>query len=120
MRRLVAVVDDDASLRRSLRNFLSSAGLLVETFASAEEFLHSAVIDHVSCLVLDLRMPEMSGLELMLLLHRRGTRIPTVILSALADADSQERCLAAGALRFLTKPFLGDDLLQAVKAAQSA
>jgi FixJ family two-component response regulator len=119
MRRPVAVVDDDASLRRSLRNFLGSAGLLVHTFSSAEELLQSDKLDEISCLVLDLGMPGMSGLDLLLHLQRRQTRIPTVVLTARDDPDIRARCLAAGVSAFLPKPFLNSDLLREVRAAQS-
>lgn len=114
---MVAVVDDDASLRRSLRNLLSSVGIAVEVFSSGEDFLQSAVQSHVSCLVLDLRMPGMSGFELVDQLHRLGTRIPIVIVTALADIETRTQCLELGVHAFVGKPFLGDDLLQAVKGA---
>jgi len=75
-RRLVSIVDDDASLRRSLRNLLMSVGLRVETFESAEAFLDSVHRENTGCMVLDLRMPGMSGLDLLRHLAARGTRIP--------------------------------------------
>ena len=114
---IVSVVDDDESLRRSLRNLLGSVGFRVETFASAEAFLQSVHQKQTGCLVLDLRMPGMNGLDLLRLLSGTGTRIPAVILTAHGDEEARQRSLQAGAVAFLTKPFNGDALLDAVRAA---
>src|SRR5262245_14637101 len=115
--RLVSVVDDDASLRRSVRNLLSSMGFLVETFDSAEAFLESTQRRSTGCLVLDLRMAGMDGLELLRHLTAAGTPIPTVILTAHGDDELRDRALEAGAVAFLAKPFHADVLLDAVKTA---
>lgn len=116
--RLVSIVDDDESLRRSVRNLLSSVGFRVETFASAEAFLQSAHRSNTGCVVLDLRMPGMSGLDLLLHLAATGTRIPVVILTAHSDDDdARRRTLQAGAFAFLGKPFHGEALLGAVREA---
>jgi two-component system, LuxR family, response regulator FixJ len=115
--RIVSVVDDDESLRRSLRNLLGSVGFRVETFESAEAFLQSAHRDQTGCLVLDLRMPGMNGLELLRHLSGRGVRIPAIILTAHGDDDERQRSLQAGAVAFLGKPFNGNALLDAVRAA---
>jgi len=115
--RVVSVVDDDASLRRSVRNLLTSMGFRVETFASAEAFLESADRDKTGCLVLDLRMEGMDGLELLRHLTVTGTPIPTVILTAHGDEELRDRALQAGAVAFLAKPFHADVLLGAVKRA---
>jgi FixJ family two-component response regulator len=115
--RVVSVVDDDASLRRSLRNLLMSAGLRVEMFESAEVFLESGSLDQTGCLVLDVRMPGMGGLGLLRHLAASGTRIPVIILTAHGDEDMRERTLQAGAVAFLEKPVKGPALVGAVRSA---
>jgi FixJ family two-component response regulator len=116
-RQVVSVVDDDESLRRSLGNLFRSVGFGVETFASAEEFLRSAQRDNTSCLVLDLRMTGMSGLDLLRHLAAREPRIPVVILTAHGDEETRRRSLAAGAIAFLDKPFHAHALVEAVRSA---
>jgi FixJ family two-component response regulator len=116
---VVSVVDDDASLRRSLRNLLMSAGLTVETFESAEVFLESDSRDRTGCLVLDLRMPGMGGLDLLRHLTASGSRIPVIILTAHGDEDTRQRSLQAGAVAFLDKPVRGPALIGAVRTALS-
>ena len=114
---VVSIVDDDASLRRSVGNLLSSVGFRVETFASAEEFLSSIHRENIGCLVLDLRMAGMSGLDLLRHLAAAGSPIPVVILTGHGDDEARERSLHAGAVAFLKKPFQGDALLDAVRTA---
>jgi two-component system, LuxR family, response regulator FixJ len=114
---IVAVVDDDESLRRSLRNLLGSVGFRVETFASAEAFLQSIHQEQTGCLVLDLRMPGMNGFDLLRHLADTSSRIPTVILTAHGDDEARQRSLQAGAVAFLNKPFNGNALLAAVRTA---
>ena len=114
-RAVVSIVDDDASLRRSVRNLLRSVGFRVETFASAEEFLRSAERENTGCLVVDLRMTGMSGLDLLWHLAAANVRVPAVILTAHGDEQIRQRCLGAGAVAFLDKPFRGDALLDAVQ-----
>ena len=116
-RQVISVVDDDESLRRSLGNLFRSVGFSVETFASADEFLRSAQRDSTSCLVLDLRMNGMSGLELLRHLAARESRIPVVILTAHGDEETRRRSLEAGAIAFLDKPFHAHALLEAVRGA---
>jgi two-component system, LuxR family, response regulator FixJ len=116
-RPVVSVVDDDESLRRSLRNLLRSVGFGVETFASAEEFLRSARRENTGCLVLDLRMTGMSGLDLLRHLALTDSRIPAVILTAHGDEETRRRSLQAGAVAFLDKPFRSEALVDAVRAA---
>ena len=118
--RMVSIVDDDASLRRSLRNLLMSAGLRAETFESAEVFLESGAPGNTGCLVLDLRMPGMGGLGLLRRLADSGTRIPVIILTAHADDDMRQRMLQVGATAFLEKPVRGPALLQAIRSALGA
>ena len=115
--RLVSIVDDDESLRRSVKNLLTSVGFQVETFASAEAFLQSAHRADTRCVVLDLRMPGMSGLDLLMHLAATGSPIPVVILTAHSDDEARRRTLQAGAVAFLGKPFHGEALLGAVRRA---
>ena len=115
--RLVSIVDDDGSLRRSVRNLLTSVGFRVETFDSAEVFFESIHRENTGCLVLDLRMPGMSGLDLLAHLAATGCRIPAVIVTAHGDDEARRRALQAGAIAFLGKPFNGDALLDAVRRA---
>lgn len=115
--RTVSIVDDDESLRRSLRNLLGSVGLRVETFASAEAFLRSAHQEQTGCLVLDLRMPGMNGFDLLKHLSSTGSRIPVVILTAHGDDVARHRSLQAGEVAFLSKPFNGNVLLDAIRTA---
>jgi FixJ family two-component response regulator len=118
-RGIVSVIDDDASLRRSVRNLLTSVGFRVQAFASAEEFLESTERANTGCLVLDLRMAGMSGLDLLRHLTVIGSPIPVVILTAHGDDETRQRALRAGAAAFLGKPFRGDALLDAVRTALS-
>ena len=115
--RLVSIVDDDGSLRRSVRNLLTSVGFRVETFVSAEAFLESIHREKTGCLVLDLRMPGMSGVDLLVHLAATGSRIPAVIVTAHGDDEARRRALQAGAIAFIGKPFNGDALLDAVRSA---
>ena len=115
--RLVSIVDDDESLRRSVKNLLTSVGFQVETFASAEAFLQSAHRADTRCVVFDLRMPGMSGLDLLMHLAATGSPIPVVILTAHSDDEARRRTLQAGAVAFLGKPFHGEALLGAVRRA---
>jgi FixJ family two-component response regulator len=114
---VVAVVDDDASVREALRGLLRSAGFRVETFASAEDFLDRARSDGLGCLVLDVRMSGMSGVDLQDRLLASGWTVPIVFMTAHADASVRARALAAGAVKFLQKPFSDDALLEAIEAA---
>ena len=114
---IVSIVDDDASLRRSVRNLLTSVGLQAQAFASAEEFLASPQRANTGCLVLDLRMAGMSGLDLLKHLGAIGSRIPVVVLTAHGDDEARQRAIQAGAVAFLAKPFRGDALLEAVRTA---
>ena len=118
--RVVSIVDDDASLRRSLRNLLMSVGFRVETFQSAELFLESAHRENPGCVVLDLRMPGMSGLDLLRQLAATGSRIPVIILTAHGDDETRRQSLQAGAVAFLEKPFQSAALLAAVRTALSS
>jgi FixJ family two-component response regulator len=115
--RLICIVDDDASLRRSLRNLLMSVGFPVQTFDSAEAFLDGSPGASVGCVVLDVRMAGMSGLDLLRHLASAGSRIPVIILTAHADEETRRRSLEAGAVAFLEKPVRSAALLDAVRTA---
>jgi FixJ family two-component response regulator len=114
---VVCVVDDDASLRRSLRNLLMSVGFRVETFHSAEAFLDSVHRQNTGCVVLDLRMAGMNGLDTLRHLTATGSRIPVIILTAHGDDETRQRSLQAGAVAFLKKPFESGILVDAVRRA---
>lgn len=113
----VSIVDDDASVRSSTRRLLRSSGLRAETFASAEEFLRSEILGKTACLLLDVRMPGMDGLQLQRQLAEMGRRIPILFLSARASEEEERRALQAGAVAFLHKPVRQEALLQAIRSA---
>lgn len=110
----VFVVDDDDAVRRSLRRMLESVGLSVETFASAREFLDSYDPARPGCLILDIKMPGMSGLELQEELIRGERSIPVIVISAHIDVETTVRALKKGAVDFLKKPYKGKVLLERV------
>jgi FixJ family two-component response regulator len=112
----VFVVDDDAAVRQSLRNLLRSVGLEVEVFGSAPEFLASKIPDVPSCLVLDVRLPDMSGLDFQAELARARIMIPIVFITGHGDIPMTVRAMKGGAVEFLPKPFREQDLLDAVQA----
>jgi len=112
---LVSIVDDDISVRRSTRRLLCSSGLRAEAFASAEEFLQSERVAETACLILDVRMPGMDGLEVQRRLAETGRRIPIIFLSARASEEEESRALRAGAADFLRKPVSKEALLQAIR-----
>jgi FixJ family two-component response regulator len=114
---VVSVVDDDESVRRAINSLLRSVGFRVAAFASAEEFLGSEGLSRTECLILDLRMPGMDGLQLQRRLNLDGHRFPIVILTAHGDADARARAMDAGAAAFLLKPFAGDMLVATVRRA---
>jgi RNA polymerase sigma factor (sigma-70 family) len=113
----VFIVDDDAPLRESLRNLIRSVGLRVELFASAQEFLQSQQPDTPSCLVLDVRMPGLSGLDLQKQTSEAGLEIPIIFITGHGDVPMTVRAMKAGAVEFLTKPFRDQDLLDAIQQA---
>jgi FixJ family two-component response regulator len=115
--KMVAIVDDDESVRRALQGLLKAEGLRAKAFASAEEFLSSGEQYHTACLIADIRMPGMSGLDLQQQLNTQKCRIPTIFITAHGDANMRLRALRAGAVEFLAKPFNDDVLLGHVTAA---
>jgi FixJ family two-component response regulator len=114
---MVAIVDDDDLMRSALQGLLKSAGLPTQAFASAEEFLKSGQQNQVGCLVTDIRMPGMSGLELQAKLNADHCRIPTIFITAHGDEKMRMQALRAGAVEFLAKPFDDEALLESVRAA---
>jgi RNA polymerase sigma factor (sigma-70 family) len=114
---IVFVVDDDPSVRSSLKFLLSTVGLHVESFESADTFLHKKAPDVPSCLVLDVRLPGLSGLDFQRELAARKISIPIVFLTGHGDIPMSVRAMKAGAVEFLTKPFRDQDLLDAVRIA---
>jgi FixJ family two-component response regulator len=115
--KLVTIVDDDELLRSALQGMLKSVGLPSRAFASAEEFLKSGQQQQTACLIVDIRMPGMSGLELQAKLNAEHCRIPTIFITAHGDAKMRMQALRAGAVEFLAKPFDDEVLLESVRAA---
>ena len=114
---LIAIVDDDDLMRNALQGLLKSVGLQAQAFASAEEFLQSGEQRQTACLIADIRMPGMSGLELQAKLNAERCRIPTIFITAHGDAKMRMQALRAGAVEFLAKPFDDEVLLGNVRAA---
>jgi FixJ family two-component response regulator len=115
--KLVAIVDDDESIRSALQGLMKVVGLPARAFPSAEEFLESRVHEQTACLIADIRMPGMSGLELLARLNAEHCRIPTIFITAHGDGKMRLQALRAGAVEFLAKPFDDQTLLDSVQAA---
>ena len=115
--KLVAIVDDDDSMRSALQGLLASAELPAQSFASAEEFLKSGQHHQIACLISDIRMPGMSGLELQAQLNAENCRIPIIFITAHGDEKMRMQALRAGAVEFMAKPFDDEALLEGVRAA---
>ncbi len=113
----ISIVDDDGSVRESLSSLTRSVGFAVAVYASAEEFLRSDHIDKTDCLILDIRMPGMNGLELQRELGATHRQIPIVFLTAHSDEEARQRALNAGAVDYLFKPFSEEALLNAINVA---
>ena len=114
---LISVVDDDDSVRESLRGLIRSVGFAVKVFASAEEFLNSDHLRNTHCLILDVRMPGMNGLELQRQLAANDRKIPVIFITAHGDEEVRSRALNGGAVDYLLKPFSEEALLNAIDAA---
>jgi len=114
---IVFVIDDDASVREALRNLFRSVGFRVEVFGSASEFLQSKLPDVPSCLILDIRLPRVSGLDFQAELADAGIHIPIIFMTGHGDIPMSVRAMKAGAVDFLTKPFRDQDMLDAVTTA---
>lgn len=118
--RLIAIVDDDASVRQSTRRLVRSFGYHAEAYGSAEEYLAADVAETTACLLLDVRMPGMDGLELQRRLADAEESVPIVFLTALASDDEERRARQAGAFQILRKPVAKDVLLKVLEAALAA
>ena len=114
---LVAIVDDDDLMRGALQGLLKAVGLPARAFASAEEFLMSGQQHETACLIADIRMPGISGLELQAKLNAEHCRIPTIFITAHGDEKMRMQALRAGAVEFMAKPFDDEVLLESVRAA---
>jgi FixJ family two-component response regulator len=113
----VVVVDDDAAVREALQNLLHSVGLKVQVFGSVQEFLHGKRPDGPSCLVLDVRLPGQSGLDLQHELGKANIHLPIIFITGHGDIPMSVRAMKAGAVEFLTKPFRDQELLDAIQLA---
>lgn len=116
---LIAVVDDDASVLKALTRLLRARNFNAVPYASAQDFLATLPATPPDCLVVDLQMPGMTGLELLQHLQRKGLRIPTVVITAHGDTDVLERCVRAGASSYLKKPLQDTSLFAAIEAARN-
>ena len=114
---LISIVDDDDFFRNSLDNLIRSVGFRVEGFSSALAFLNSDQVRDTACLILDVRMPGMSGLELQRQIAAANWRIPIIFVTSYADGDEQAQALEAGAVNYLCKPFREEDLINAIDVA---
>src|SRR5579862_1473821 len=114
---IVFVVDDDASVRDAIKKLISSVGLRIETFGSTREFLAARRPEAPACLVLDVRLPDVSGLEFQRELAEADIQIPIIFITGHADVPMSVRAMKAGAVEFLTKPFRGQELLDAIQEA---
>jgi FixJ family two-component response regulator len=114
---IIAIIDDDASVRVGTENLLSSLGYSVHTFPSAEEFLRSGLPYDISCVIADVRMPGMSGIELLTLLIKQGHRLPFIFITAFSEEAVRAEALNAGAVCVLTKPFDKATLVRCLDAA---
>ena len=114
---LVAIVEDDRSVQSAIKDLMESAGLSARSFASAEEFLESDQRNQTACLVADIRMLGMSGLELQAKLKAEGSRIPIIFITAHGNAKMKMQAMTAGAVEFLSKPFDDEVLLEKVRAS---
>jgi FixJ family two-component response regulator len=115
--KMVAVVEDDDSYRVAVRRLLKSAGFSVQSFATAEDFLRSGRQHETGCLITDIRMPGMSGLDLQAKLNADHCLIPTIFITAHGDEDMRLQAMRGGAVKFMVKPFDGEILLESVRAA---
>ena len=116
----VALVEDDDSYRVAVQRLLKSAGFSVQSFATAEDFLRSGRQHETGCLITDIRMPGMSGLDLQAKLNADHCLIPTIFITAHGDEDMRLQAMRGGAVKFMVKPFNGEILLESVRAAFEA
>jgi FixJ family two-component response regulator len=114
---IISIIDDDASVRAATNNLLRSHGYTVHTFASAEEFLQSDHLNDTSCVIADVQMPVMSGVELLTVMRTQGSRVPFIFITAFPEESVRARVLKAGAICFLAKPFAGPTLISCLDTA---
>ena len=114
---LISIIDDDESMRCALKSLVTSLGLHARTFASAEDFLRSPHVEHTSCLISDLQMPGLSGVELQKMLLAQGRHIPIIFMTAFPEERMRSRAIEAGALGFLSKPFESQMLINLIEKA---
>ena len=116
---VISVIDDDASVRAATNNLLTSHGYMVHTFASADDFLQSARLDDSLCIIADVQMPTMSGLDLLTHMRIQGNDAPFIFITAFPDESVRARAMKAGAICFLAKPFAGPVLINCIETALS-
>ena len=114
---LISIIDDDESMREAIKGLMRSLGYRVEAVASAQEFLSSRFVGRTACVIADMQMPGMTGLDLYQRLSTSGKRVPTILITAYPDDGVRERALSAGVVGYLSKPFEEDDLLACVRSA---
>jgi FixJ family two-component response regulator len=114
---LISIVDDDESNREATKGLIRSLGYQAATFSSAEEFLQSGSVDNTSCLIADVQMPGLSGIDLQRDLIARGVEMPTIFITAFPEEGTRRRALTAGAFGYLSKPFSEDSLLECLSSA---
>jgi FixJ family two-component response regulator len=114
---VISVIDDDASVRAAAKNLLRSHGYTVHTFASAEEFMRSTHLNDTSCVIADVQMPAMSGVELLMVMRTQGYRMPFIFITAFPEESVRARVLKAGAIGFLAKPFAAPTLIKCLDTA---
>ena len=114
---LISVVDDDESMREAMGGLMKSLGYAAEAFASAEEFLSSRQVPRTSCLIADVQMPGMTGLELHRHLVASGNKIPTILITAFPDDSARQRALSDGVVCYLSKPFDENELLACIRSS---
>lgn len=115
----VFIVDDDASMREAIKRLIRVIGFRAQTFSSGQELLRFDTIADADCIISDVNMPAMNGLDLHLELSSRGHRIPTILITAYPDDDIRARALGSGVMCYLTKPFRNDDLINCLRSALS-
>jgi FixJ family two-component response regulator len=114
---VISIIDDDASVRAATNNLVRSHGYSAHTFSSAPDFLQSPHLNDTSCVIADVQMPAMSGVELLILLRTKGHRVPFIFITAFPDEELRARALKAGAVGFLPKPFDGPVLISCLDTA---
>jgi FixJ family two-component response regulator len=115
--RVISIIDDDQSMRESTKGLVRSLGYQATAFSSAEEFLQSKHVDDTSCLITDVRMPGLSGIDLQRGLVERGVRVPTIFITAFPEEDTRRQAMTNGAIGYLDKPFSEESLINCLDTA---